>query len=369
VVWPALASTVAGAAVLTTAVSTSLGWAAGGITVGALWMVLVALFLARLPGRTAPGRRASDPLSFLAVTLLAGVGFAVGTVLAPADPSLPGSVIATATGALAATGLVGFAWRFTMTGWLRTLRLAELRAALVRADSLADDRIRDHVRGFEHRGRLSDAALLLASGVTGLAQLYAERAARDREPDSAAHGQVAAELLNVLRGDLVSLTMRALDNYLHAIGTDAKLATDTAALAIAASGELTEYHAFLDTHGIHVNPPMVAENPARETLSLAMWQRSETGRRVLRSDGRDELVQLCQAGDVRALNVTWSEVLVLRFAPADVTRIVLGNVPADVLSADTDMVGVLRLVPLASGRVLHVYPTDPDPDYPERPIS
>jgi hypothetical protein len=201
--------------------------------------------------------------------------------------------------------------------------------------------------------------LLLASGVAELARLYAGRTPADGGvPEGASHRGVAAELLNVLRDDLVSLTMRALDSYLLMIGTDSALATDSATLVAVAERDLSEYQGFLDNHGVHSRPPMIGQSAAREALSLALWQRSDAGRRVLRSDGRDELVQLCQAGDIRALNVAWKDVHVLRFAPAFVQRIVLGvSASPDIIATDLDMIGLLRLVPMGAGRVVHELPT------------
>lgn len=356
-VWPLPASVLGGGAAPSTLLTT---WITGsvlpGLLVGLVWVVLVALFLARLPGRSTTAWSPRNRLLLAGTVPVVAIALGVGAALPPAGGATPAGLVVTLVALAVALGGTGLAWRYTVSGWLRGLRLAEAGRTLAHIESTVDDRVRDYVRTFEHRRRLSDSALLLASGITELARLYAERVARDRERDPAAHGAAAAELLEVLRGDLISLTMRALDNYLNAIGTDAPLATDPARLAAEANRDLTDYHAFLDAHSIHAQPPMVEDSAARESLTLALWRRSDAGRRVLRSDGRDELVQLCEAGDIRALNVSWTDVRVVRFAPALVQRVLLGTADVDVVTTDTDMIGVLRLMPLAAGRVVYEHP-------------
>jgi hypothetical protein len=365
-VWPLPMGLVAAAAVLTAAAAAWLSaWTVPGVAVGLVWVVLIALLLFRLPGR-APGLPLADQALVLGLGMVTCAVAILATALPSAGVPLGGAVVFALAGAAIALGVTAVAWRHITTGWVHGLRLAETRNLFARAQSIVDERVCDHVRTLEHRTRLSDAALLVASGATELARLYIERATRDRAHGSAAHGPVAAELLTVLRGDLVALTMRALDDYLHAIGTDAPLATDPARLVADAGHDLAVYQAFLDTHGIHAQPPMVEDESARESLSLALWRRSDSGRRVLRGDGREELTQLCEAGDIRVLNASWHDVRILRFASAQVQRTLLGaGTAVDVITTDTDMVGMLRLVPLVTGRVVHEHPAatishDPD---------
>ncbi|MFL6118861.1 hypothetical protein [Actinophytocola sp.] len=363
-VWPSPMAPVAATAALT---GSAAAWLSSsfpvGVAVGLVWVVLTTLLLFRLPGLPPAGAARAGWVAVAMLLGLCGAAY-VGTRL-PWAVAPPTSVVVAGVGIALAAAVcaTGLAWRHVTTGWLRGLRLADVRRLLTRATALVDDQVRDHVRTWEHRRRLADAALLLASGATELARLYTDRVTRDRAQGATAHGPVAAELLSVLHGDLVELTMRALADYLHAIGTDTPLTTDPARLADTARRDLTEYHAFLDAHSVHAQPPMITGTAPRESLSRVLWRRSDDGRRVLCGDGREELTQLCEAGDIRALNVSWHDTRVLRFAPAHAQRVLLATgAPLDVVTTDTDLVGMVRLVPLASGRVVHEHPVVTEPD-------
>ena len=354
--WPVPGAVFAAAAALTSLLVAWLtGEAVAALGIGVLWTLLVGLFVLRLPGR--------DP-EHLAVVGAAPVGAAVGglagSLLPDADVPGAGQALVAAAMVAVTAGVVIAAWRRTVTRWVRALRLDDAGQLAARIESIVDERVRDHVRSLTHRRRLVDATRLLASGCADLARCYTERA--DASPDPGAPRGPVPELSAVLRADLVELAVRALDRYFTAIAAPSPLAAESQALIADAARDLRDYDEHLDVHGIHSTPPMVADNPARESLRHALWQRSAEARAVLRSDGRDELVQLCQTGDIRALNVAWRDVAVLRFAPAAVQEIVLGRSAApDVVAIDGDLVGVLRLVPLGAGRVSHVHPTTSDP--------
>jgi hypothetical protein len=363
-VWPLPAvALLALAAIATTAATWITSSAVAGTIAGLLWAALIALFVLRWPGRKASPPSGTDWAAVVGGVAAGAVGVAAGMVLPAADVPAPVAlVVAVAAGGLAVVS-VAIAWRAVVGKWGRDLADSGIRQVVRRIESVVDTRVQDHIRSLQHKRRLSDAALLLASGLAELARVYAANVTQDTAPERTPQSQAAAELLAVMHGDLVSLTMRALDSYLIMIGAGSPLATDKDALVANAKQDLAEYHRYMDTHGIHGAPPMVDENSARETLALRLWQKSEPGRRVLRGDGREELVQLCQTGDVRALNVAWKNVHVLRFAPPAVQRIVLGGAAApDIIPADVDMVGLLRLVPLGTGRVVHEQPTYTDPD-------
>ncbi|GLZ39073.1 hypothetical protein [Actinokineospora sp. NBRC 105648] len=358
--WPLPAAALAAAAAVSTAIT---GWLTGspvaGGTIGLLWTVLVLTVVLRLPGRGSTGPAVRDVLAVGGVGAAAALGVAAATFLPGVVlPAVGGAVVLAAVAALTVAG-VATAWHRLVTGWVARLRPDAVRHAVKRVDALVNARVTGHVRYLAHRRRLSDAALLLASGTAELADLYTLRAADGPQEPPAQRGGVG-DLPGVLRQDLVSLVLRALNPYLHDIGTTAPLTTDPG-LPKAADADLAEYHQFLETHSVHVVPPMVTDDGRRESLSKLLWQRSEAARRVLRHDGRGDLVQLCQTGDIRALDVTWSRVRVLRFAPDLVQRVVLGAAAtADVLTTDADVTGVLRLVPLAPGRVVHEHPTHTD---------
>jgi hypothetical protein len=134
------------------------------------------------------------------------------------------------------------------------------------------------------------------------------------------------------------------------------LSTDSPFFAGQAEADLVTYHRFLDRNGLQ-STPMVDDSGLRHDLSVALWRRSDVGLRILQCDGRGELVQLCQTADLRMLNVDWAHVPVLRFAPELVQRTLIGATDPDIVKADRDLVGVLRLMPLNPGRVRQVYPT------------
>lgn len=358
--WPGPLAVVSALAALTTAATVWLaGSALAGAGVGLLWTVLVALLAWRLPGRSS-----LTPEHLLAVgaaPLAALAGALVGSLLPAADVPTAGATLVTGAALAIAVATVLALWRHVVTTWVKGLRLDEAGQIAGRIESIVDERVREHVRTLTHRRRLVDAALLLASGSAELARLYGERAAADRAGGSVVPRGPVPELAAVLRGDLVELVVRSLERYLTAIGADSPLATESQALVAEAARDLRDYDEHLDARGIHSPPPMVTDNPARDLLRLALWQRSDDARRVLRSDGREELAQLCQIGDIRALNVAWRDVTVLRFAPAAVQRIVLGDTAsADIITTETDMIGVLRLVPMSAGRVAHEHPTHTD---------
>jgi hypothetical protein len=360
-VWPMPATPLLTLAAIATATATWISSSVpAGATAGLIWSALIALFLLRLPGRKSSPPNGADWAAMAGGVAAAVVGVAGGMVLPAVDVPAPVDLIIAPAAAGLALVAVATAWRAVVGGWVRHLAARRVRQVIRRVESIVDERVQDHVRSLQHKRRLSDATLLLASGLAELARVYG---ANVTAPERAPQSKAAAELLAVIQGDLSSLTMRALDSYLIMISTGSPLTTDKEALVAAAKHDLAEYHRYLDSHGIHGTPPMVDENTARETLALRLWQKSEAGRRVLRGDGREELVQLCQTGDIRALNVAWKDVHVLRFAPPAVQRIVLGAAAApDIIATDVDMVGLLRLVPLGAGRVTHEQPTYTDPD-------
>ncbi|SMD27609.1 hypothetical protein [Kibdelosporangium aridum] len=365
-IWPLPMAAMTVLTGLTTAATTWLTSSnlVGGGT-GLAWAALTALFVWRLPGWVPSGQRRLDWAAIACGPVIAAAGVLAGTLLPSVDVPVAGDVIVVAATVALAFGVTVAAWRHTIGRWTRTLRVVQTRELAARVWSIVDKRIRDRGRSLRRGQRLSDATLLLASGVNTLDRVFGDWAARDRVPEQTSHGTAMAELLTVLRGDLASLAMRALEDYLLVIGTDLPLTTTAPdALRATVERDLTEYQDFLDRHGVHNRPPMVDESSAREALSRALW-RSDAGRRLLRSDGREELVQLCQTGDVRMLNVAWNDVHVLRFAPAAVQHIVLdGPASADVIATGLDMIGLLRLVPLGAGRVVHEQPTYTDPDRP-----
>ncbi|RSM69640.1 hypothetical protein DMH04_45805 [Kibdelosporangium aridum] len=365
-IWPVPMTAMA---LLTGFVTAAATWLASsslaGGAVGLVWAALIALFVWRLPGWVPSGQRRSDWAAIAGGPVIAAIGVLVGSLLPSAGVPDEGVVIVVAAAVVVAFGATAAAWRYTIGRWTRTLRVVKTRELAARVWSIVEKRVRDRADSLRRGRRLSDATMLLAAGVNTLGQVYSERVARDRPPEQTSHGTAMAELLTVLRGDLVSLAVRALDDYLLVVGTDSPLTTtDPDALRVTAERDLSEYQDFLDRHGVHNRPPMVGESSAREALSRALW-RSDAGRRLLRSDGREELVQLCQAGDVRALNVAWKDIHVLRFAPAAVQHIVSdGPASADVIATGLDMIGLLRLIPLGAGRVVHEQPTYTETDRP-----
>jgi hypothetical protein len=355
-VLPVVSATCAGATWLHT-----VGIAVGLIS--ALWVGLTALLVSRRPV-TDSGSTRTSMLTMAAVVLSSAAGMAVGIALPPA-PVIPaaGLAVAVAGAVLLAIGTVVLAWRHAVGGWVRLFALDRVGSTEDELEALLDKAIRDQTGAFTHRSALADAALLLASGIFDVSAVFADTAklagARP-EPDKRVPGGASAELFKVLHRDLVSLAVQALDPYLADIRTHAELAVDADRVTHQTTAALTEYHAYLDSHSIHSQPSMVDDAEPRRELSVALWRRSDAGRRILTSDGRGSLTQLCRAGDLRLLNRTWSAVAVLRFGPAHVQRALLDSTDSEIVLIDADMVGVLRLVPLAAGRVLHIQPTHAD---------
>jgi hypothetical protein len=329
---------------------------AGGLA-ALLWSGLLALFLFRLPGTgSARGMRAG---------LLGAGALAVAAAAYAGWAGAPTEVMTVPTGtAVAAVGLSVVAaviWRRAAAAWIAALGLPDLDRALTRAEVITAERVADHVRSLEHRRRLSDAALLLASDGNALADFYLARSAWHRNPGPGRSAEIPAELRAVLRGDLISLALRALDEHLRAIGSAAALAADPAGVTTRAEQDLAAYEAFVAGHGVYDRPPMIEDDGFRAELNQGFWQNSDAAKRILRSDGRAELTQLCQVGDIHALDVSWDRVHVLRFAPEPAQRVLLeAGSGVDVVTTNLDMAGLVRLVPLGAGRVTHEYPATAD---------
>ncbi|WP_156081345.1 hypothetical protein [Amycolatopsis vancoresmycina] len=324
-------------------------WPAGA-GVALAGTLLVALFAVRYPGRS-PGPGTLLP-AVAAAALVAAAGAYAGTLPPPADTGPPGAVPAVVGAVAVLAAGVSLAWRRATAKWLAALRIPETREAVQRAESLVAAKITEHVRGMAHARRLTDAALALASDTGALADLYRLRAG----PESGQRIEVLPDLVTVLREDLITLVMRALDDQFATIGTDVALSPTPAELTADAERELGAYEQFLDDHGIYRKPGPAGDGGARDRLNLAFWQRSEAARRALRTDGRGEFVQLCRIGDIRALDVGWRGTRVLRFAPEAAQRALVGAGDEPVLTADLELAGALRLVPLAAGRVVHQHP-------------
>ncbi|SEC26055.1 hypothetical protein SAMN04489727_3130 [Amycolatopsis tolypomycina] len=336
-------------------------WASASVVAGGvaalLWSALLALFLFHLPGTgSATGTRAG--LLGVGTVAVAAAAYGGWTGATAEVVPAPGAAAAAAAGLVVLTAVL---WCRAATAWLVALGLPDLDRALGRAEAITTERVADHVRSLEHRRRLSDAALLLASDGNALADFYLARAAERRAGGQGRTAEIPAELRAVLRGDLVSLVLRALDEHLRAIGSAAVLAADPSGVTTKAARDLAAYEAFVAGHGVYDRPPMIEDDGFRAELNQGFWQSSDAAKRILRSDGRAELTQLCQVGDIHALDVSWDHVQVLRFAPAPAQRVLLeAGSGADVVTTNLDMAGVLRLVPLGAGRVTHEYPATAD---------
>ena len=350
--WLAPAAALAVLTALCAGVVTALASWPGGAGVAVAGLVLSAAFAVRAPGL--PPRA---PLALLIGTsAAAAAGLLAGALPSRAGDGSPAGVLSVAAALAVLVAGASAAWHHTSAKWLAELRLAETREAVERVEALVEGKVAEHVRGVAHRRRLADAALALAADTGKLAGLYRARAGSQPAARGGSPSDVLPDLVPVLREDLISLVLQALEDHLTAVGTEATLTAAPENIVATAELELSEYEKFLATHGIYRTPPVVDKNGAREHLSLGFWQRSDAAARVLRTDGRTEFVQLCRIGDIRALDIAWRSVRVLRFAPETARRALRVAGDESVLTTESEVVGALRLVPLGAGRVVHEHP-------------
>ncbi|MET1076198.1 MAG: hypothetical protein ABWY11_26375, partial [Umezawaea sp.] len=187
-------------------------WAASsivpGVVLSLLWAVMTALFALRLPGRASTRPRWPDWTLITVVVALGAGGTAAATRLPrPGFPAIWISpiILVSVVGLFVAVDRL---WHHAAAGWVDRVRPDLIRQSITKVDTLVGDAVRDHVRSMRHRNRLSDAALLLASGADDLSRFYAERAMSGGPPEPIPHHGATAALMAVLRSDLVDLSTR-----------------------------------------------------------------------------------------------------------------------------------------------------------------
>lgn len=339
----------------------AVGWlsAFGGLAgpiLGLLWVVLAVMMLWRRPisartvGHAAALAANEMPVLVTAVPLCALFGVLAGAAQTPVDLPLDIGIGIDVVVLCSVVLVTHLAWKRMVDGWIRRLRVEEVTRLNESVAATVDAAIADQGVLAQWRRRLADAGLLLVSGLEDVRDEF-ERAATD--DDAAAREWTGntplPELPAVLRQDLGALSLLALRGYLADIASGADLAVDRHDLSRQVADLLANYLRHVRTHGVHMQPPMIADSEPRKRLSAALWARCDDGRRMLRQSQRAEMVQLCRLSDLRMLNQDWTEVRAVRFAAGDAQSLLLGAEDPEVIPVGIHAVGTIRLVPLRAG--------------------
>jgi hypothetical protein len=366
------------AALVTTAVAAALPSVGigGGVALTLVWVLCAGLLVARLPrtGRVPTGDLAAVSI----VTLAAVVGVLVGGLLLTrtfAGVSVPVAIVLAAVLVLVAVAATRATWHTVVTRWFDAVPLDDAADVDARLTAIVDATLAGPYRQALGRVRVSEAAALLAVGLTDIADTYRvwadrlDQERRDQErldqdgtdrdqpdgdrPGSATPGFRVAE---VVRADLAAVAVAALEPSFDDVAAGAPLVAGPASGPSPTAELAFAYDAYIGRGSLHLPPPVVVDPTARARLTAGVWQQSGAARRLLTGSPRVPMTQLCGRHELRALDPDWRSIEVLRFAPAAVRTAVDGPTD-DVLVSTSDVAGLLRLVPLRRGSVRFTQPT------------
>lgn len=318
-----------------------------GPLVALCWLSAVAMVFAASPTRTTPPAVPLVLVGLLGAAAATAGLFLPGTVgLGYTGEMLVVAVLVAGVGATAA-----WTWRVASAAWARGLQLE-------RASTLARQLV-THVESIavrqwtcaEHHRRLADSLFVIAGALDAIADVFGDVAgfhhAGDGEFADTASVDTASELVDVLRHDLVSITLAVLRPCFNEISSRAPLSGDTRRFTHRAREMVAEYNDHLENVGLRELPPGVTDDGPRRQLAATLWRGSEVGRRILQSNGRSQMTQLCAAADVKLLNA--GNAVTLHFASWDAD--IAMSQGGEVIRTGGDAVGVVRLIPLKAGLV------------------
>lgn len=349
---PAVAA-LAAVALVTTAVAAGTpaigGW--GGVALALVWALLAGLLVARLP-RPAPAAR-TDLLPVPVVAVAAGLGLAAGRpLLGPVLGGVPAAAawVVGAVLVVVALAAVRVAWVAALDRWTSGVPLAALAELDGRVVAAVDAAAGGPYQQALARRRLSEAAALLAVGLTDVEGMFRPWADRLAGPLAGADRSFRSS--RVFRADLAAVAVAAIEPCLDDVAAGAPLAVRRDAVRSRVADLVRTYDAHVDGGSLHVPPPVGADPALRARLTAAVWERPADVERLLTGDERIPMTQLCARRDLRALDPHWPGIQVLRFAPGSAP----GGLADGVLATTADAAGLLRLVPMRAGTVSYAQP-------------
>ncbi|MFG1607797.1 hypothetical protein [Actinoplanes sp. NPDC049265] len=344
-------------------------WLPMGLLLTLVWTVAGWVLLARRPlaaGEQGFGRSARGAFLTYGLSGLLGVaaGYALRQNLDPPRPPYPMALL----GLLMLTAVVVAvrAWRAAVRDWSTRLPLARLRAAVTTMDDAAAEACVTEWQPMRRRRAIAGVAEAAADGVQAIGEVLDAQAAdlfppprpRPAEDTDALPVVALPELFQVVRGDLVDLGRTALGPVWSAAGApyrsaDADVRREFGRL-------LKHYREHVDRHGVLSPFSPDADPGLRQKLMARIWNRSPAWRAALAGQPGDELTQLCHDGQLAYLSRA-AEPRMIRFAPhgllevlrRDATDQRIADDPGVVWTRSSELVGVLRLLPLRPESIRH----------------
>lgn len=347
-----------------------LAWVLGA-TVALAWAVPGWLLLARWP--RPEGERGLDgaALPAFAAYLLVGLlgaagGFAASRVVGSFVQSSLARQMLIVVAALVVVATVVLSWRGAAKRLANALALPALSAAIKQMSDLAHGVVSREWQPSERNRVVARALNEAADGLLEMSQ-----ALQHASPPQPAHSHPArpidsemlpsgiphalpAELLAVVRGDLIALSRAALAPAWQA--TEMGRRADAGTYTRRTERLLAEYDAHVLRAGLMSLPTPETDSGLRSQRLARMWSESPAAREALLTRDADDMVQLCNGRQLGDLS-SYGEPSMVRFAPEPVRPILepdhahRGDGPQGlqvVWTTSVELAGALRLLPLRS---------------------
>lgn len=264
---------------------------------------------------------------------------------------------------LVAVSLVSafLAWRGMVDRWRDAVPLRKAANAEKRLSGQVSHTIEQRWSPADRSRRLADSLLVVAGGVDAVAEVFGEVISdvRDSDSEHTFGGGSSAGLSEVLHHDLVAITLEVLRPSFDAIASRMPLSGDSHRSLVRARELLDDYTRHLEHAGLRELPPFVTDDGPRRRLAATLWQGSASSRRILQLTERSRMTQLCEAEDIRLLQVDGARVV--RFASADMDLPAIDGGGDEVIRTSGDAVGALRLTPILARYVRREVHTQGDP--------
>ncbi|HWO65109.1 MAG TPA: hypothetical protein VNO31_34240 [Umezawaea sp.] len=352
------------------------GWVVGGLFAVA-WFGSGWLLLARRPGPEAEhGLEAALVPSAVTygvagvVGAVAGAGagelFAVRVARFLVDVPRWGLLGSAALVVVLGAALVVVSWRSAVRDWRERLGVAQLRAVVGDLTQIAEDVTAREWLPMLRRRVLAAAAGEVAAGLGEIAAtLDGSGDALFEAPEPSANGHarmvrpVPQELYAVVRGDLVDVCRSALEIAWPAAAAD--LTTPQGVYAQRLDRLLDEYGADVGRNGLMTATRFGSGEGPRNALMARVWAESPAALAALRTDGTDDMTQMCRSGQLGYLS-TGARSGLVRIAPARLRQVLERDGAHTALVADPgvawseggEFFGAVRLLPLRPESVRQV---------------
>jgi hypothetical protein len=322
---------------------------ASGLAMAALWTVLVAATIIQGPGGRLD-RAAAGPLAVNGLAALAGVALGAGVGSTGPQPLVWGVGLALAL--LVAGVAVTASWRVRATRWRAESGVDGAAEALERLIALA---FQVAAEWSQVAARLDTVDALMRAkasvdGVAGRLRTYAISLRADLE--RIASRTWSGDLPQFVQIHLVDLVTAALAPRWSQPGGDP---VEHERLAARDTGDLiAAWEKHVEDHGPAEPPPFAAERELPPP-TVATGDRFGISQTTLH-DPHDVMWQLCTAADLPLLDPTARSLATLRFAPRSERPAIESRLPPDTMWIPAARhAGVLRLVPLRPGLVVHTW--------------